>query len=62
MASKITDGLASTTSMGAYSGERDRRFGHRDRASDERDCGVMLRDLILWPSCVSAVLPFLDVS
>jgi len=42
-----------------YSGERDRRFRHRDRASEERDRGVMLRDSILWPSCVSAVLPFL---
>ena len=51
--------LRSGCRQSAYSGERDRRFRHRDRRfrhrdrdSDECDRGVMLRDLILWPSCV----------
>ena len=48
----IERGFRVLKSEGAYSGERDRRFRHRDRDSDERDRGVVLRDLILWPSCV----------
>ena len=43
----------------AYSGERDRRFRQRDRDSGDRDRWMVLRDLILWPSCFSAVFPFL---
>ena len=43
---------AVTRLVSAYSGERDRRFRHRDRDSDEDDRGMVLRDLILWPNCV----------